>query len=140
VGVNDLAKVKLPSTSYLPRQLSSFVGVGVLAALPHYGLLIGLVELCKADKVFAALCGYFAGGIVSYRLNRRHTFQSGRPHSQALWRFALVALSGFGLTYCLMHVMIDLNDLPYLPAQIVTTLVVMIWTFAANRSFTFRQS
>jgi putative flippase GtrA len=124
---------------YLFRQLSSFIGVGVLAAIAHYGLLIGLVELFKVDAVIATLWGYLAGGVVSYRLNRRHTFQSDRLHSEAVWRFSVIALIGFGFTYYLMHFMVDRHDLPYLPAQVLTTLVVTVWTFTANRSFTFRK-
>lgn len=128
----------LSARGFLIRQIFSYIWAGSLAALAHYGLLIGLVELFRADAVTAALCGYSAGGYISYCLNRRHTFQSERPHREAVWRFCLVAAFGFGLTFVLMHMMIDRNHVPYLLAQIVTTLAVMVWTFAANRAFTFR--
>jgi putative flippase GtrA len=122
---------------FIIRQISSYAGVGCLAAIAHYGLLIGLVELLRADAVTAALFGFGAGGYVSYRLNRRHTFQSDRPHRQTIWRFCLVAFVGFCLTFVLMRQMAERNHMPYLLAQIVTTLAVMVWTFAANRAFTF---
>lgn len=86
----------------------------------------------------AALCGFGLGGALSYLLNRRHTFGSERPHEEAAWRFALVAGVAFILTYLFMQLMVEQWRLPYLPAQVVTTGVVMIWTFAANRMWTFR--
>jgi putative flippase GtrA len=120
------------------RQFSSFVGVGFLAASVHYGLLIGLVELAGLAAVPATLAGYIAGGFVSYTLNRRHTFSSTRPHNEAIWRFAAVAGVGFALTYMFMHVFVDSLRIPYLFAQVVTTGIVMLWNFAANRIWTFR--
>ena len=119
------------------RQLSRYALVGVAATLVHYAILITLVEAIGWRAVPATLCGYVAGGVVSYLLNRRHTFASDRPHEEATWRFALVAFAGFCLTYGLMHVFVDRLSFPYLPAQVATTLMVMFVTFAINRAWTF---
>ena len=69
------------------REIKTFIAVGILAAIAHYGMLVGLVEGAKWQAVPATLVGYVAGGIVSYVLNRRHTFASrvgqgcsGRSH------------------------------------------------------------
>ncbi len=98
----------MPSApSQLLRQIVAFTGVGVIAAIVHYGLLIGLVEIGGWRAVPATLVGYVGGGIVSYGLNRRHTYQSDRPHEEAGWRFALVAAVGFGLTYGAMHLLVE---------------------------------
>jgi putative flippase GtrA len=120
------------------RQFLSFAGVGVTAAIVHYGLLISLVEIGRWNAVPATLAGYLAGGLISYWLNRRHTFQSDRPHEEAVWRFALVAGVGFCLTYIFMHFFVERLRAPYLPAQVVTTGIVMLWSFGANRFWTFR--
>ena len=74
---------------------------------------------------------------MSYRLNRRHTFGSERPHEEAIWRFTLVAGVAFVLTYALMRVLVEGWLIPYLPSQLVTSGLVMIWTFAANKLWTF---
>jgi putative flippase GtrA len=124
------------ATSVL-RQVSAFVGVGVVAAVVHYGLLVGLVELANWRAVPATLLGYVGGGLVSYWLNRRHTYRSERPHDEAGWRFAVVAAVGFGLTYLAMHVLVERWALPYLPAQIATTAIVLFWSFLAHKVWTF---
>ncbi|CAN2532819.1 hypothetical+protein [Methylocapsa aurea] len=122
----------------LPRQLSVFALVGVVATTLHYAVLVGLVELAAWAPVPGALAGYLSGGIVSYFLNRRHTFASDRPHEETTWRFALVAFVGFCLTYGFMGLFVDRMGAPYLPAQIVTTGVVFFWSYLGNRLWTFR--
>ncbi len=104
----------------------------------HYCILIIMVQLFRAPPVSSTLCGFCVGGVVSYVLNRRHTFGSERPHDQAVWRFALVAGVAFLMTWLLMRLMVERWHAPYLPAQVLTTGLVMVWTFGANRLWTFR--
>jgi putative flippase GtrA len=127
-------------TAGLRRQMSAFAGVGVVAAVAHYGVLIGLVETGGFDPVPATLLGYVAGGIVSYVLNRRVTYASNRPHAEAGWRFAAVAAGGFLLTWVFMHGFTRWLGAPYLPAQIVTTGIVLVWSFVAHKLWTFAAS
>jgi putative flippase GtrA len=121
----------------LLRQFAAFSGVGILAASVHYTALVWLVEFARWRPVPAALVGYVAGGILSYIINRRHVFASTRPHQQASWRFGTIAAVGFFLTYGLMHGLVDWANVPYLLAQILTTGIVLFWSFVANRMWTF---
>jgi putative flippase GtrA len=121
------------------RQFASYGGAGVLAAIAHYSVLISMVEILKYDPVLASLIGFVAGGIVSYIANRALTFDATRSHAEAGWRFALVAFGGFLITGALMHVFVKLAGLPYLPAQVLTTLIVMVFTFTAHKRWSFRE-
>ena len=121
----------------IARQFAAFFSVGVAAAMAHYGLLIALVEGGGVHPVPATLAGYVAGGIVSYGLNRKHTYGSNRPHREATWRFAVVAFVGFLLTWLFMHVFVEGFGAPYIPAQLVTTGIVMLWSFVAHKIWTF---
>ncbi len=127
------------SAPNLLRQIAAFGGVGVLAMVAHYGVLVALVEGFNWHKVQATLVGYVAGGIVSYVLNRRLTYGSDRPHGEAGWRFVVVAGVGFAITWGLMHLFIDRLGLGhlYLAMQLITTLIVMSWSFVAHKLFTF---
>jgi putative flippase GtrA len=121
------------------HQFTRFVVVGLAAAVAHYSVLVGLVELGGQRPVPATLAGYVVGGTVSYLLNRRYSFTSDRPHREALWRFTLVAGVGFVVTWVVMALLTRHLHLPYLPAQVLTTGVVMLWSFSANRIWTFRE-
>jgi putative flippase GtrA len=120
-----------------PGQISSYALVGVVATLAHYAVLISLVEGLVWRAVPATLCGYVVGGVISYLLNRRHTFASDRPHQEATWRFALVAFVGFCVTYALMGLFVERWGAPYLLAQLVTTIAATFATFALNQRWTF---
>ena len=52
-------------------------------------------------------------------------------------RFTLVAAVGFGLTYVFMSLLVNRAGIPYLPAQVATTGIVMLWNFAAHKIWTF---
>ena len=122
----------------LLQQFKAFFGVGLVAAVVHYGALVALVEATGWGAVPATLAGYVAGGLVSYALNRRHTFSSDLPHAEAGWRFGLVALAGFGLTWGFMALFTQKLDAPYFPAQLATTGIVLVWSFIAHKLWTFR--
>jgi putative flippase GtrA len=126
------------SLADLPRQILAFAGVGVVAAIVHYGLLVGFVELGGWRAVPATLLGYVGGGIVSYGLNRSMTYRSDRPHEEAGWRFAVVAAVGFGLTYVSMSLLHGGLGLHYIMAQVLTTGLVLVWSFLAHKMWTFR--
>ena len=123
--------------SRLGGEIGRFGGVGVLAAIAHYGVLIALVELGGLGATPAALAGYVAGGVVSYVLNYSWTFRSARAHAVAVPRNVAIAALGFGLTGLLMALLHDRWGAPYLLAQLATTGVVMAWSFVANRAVTF---
>ena len=121
----------------LGGQLGRFALVGVAAAVAHYATLIALVEGGVLAPTPAALCGYAVGGALSYGLSRAHVFSAQRSHTQAGWRFVVVAVVGFGLTWALMLAAVARFGAPYLPAQIATTGVVMAWNFVAHKFWTF---
>jgi putative flippase GtrA len=119
------------------RQFSTFASVGLIATGLHYAILIGVVEFAGISALTGSLMGYSAGGLVSYVLNRSHTFRSDRPHDEAAWRFALIVFFGFALTYFCMRLLVENAGVPYLPAQIATTATVMLWNFGAHKAWTF---
>lgn len=124
--------------AHLFRQFIAFFGVGIVAAIVHFGLLIGLKEIFFYDPVSATLAGYVAGGIVSYVLNRIYTYEAERGHFQAAWRFGAVALVGLVLTYLLMILFHRWLGWHYLFAQVVTTGIVLAWSFLAHKYWSFR--
>lgn len=122
------------------RQFVAFFGVGVIAAIVHYGLLYLLVEAFFYDPVSAALAGYVAGGLVSYVLNRLYTYEAQRGHLEAGWRFGVVAGIGFVLTWLLMGLLHTRLGWHYLLAQVATTGIVLVWSFVAHKYWSFKDN
>jgi putative flippase GtrA len=120
-----------------PQQFATFGAVGIVAAVFHYGTLVGLREGFAVDAVIASAAGFLAGGAVSYLLNYHVTFGSKRRHVEAVSLFVTVALIGLVINTALMALLVNSLALHYLVAQVLTTAIVLVWHFVANRLWTF---
>ena len=120
------------------KQIISFLGVGVIATLSHYALLITLVEVFDADAVAGSVAGAALGALVSYVLNRNYTFNSELPHSTTMPKFFAVAGLAMISNFVLMKVFVDYLLLPYLVAQVITTVILIAITFGLNKIWSFR--
>lgn len=121
------------------RQFVRFTGVGMVSAIGHYGLLILLVQAARIDAVPASAAGATLGAIINYALNYRFTFRSDKRHRESVLKFLIVALVGLGLNTLYMWIGVDLLGLHYLLAQVLTTGLVLIWSFLGNRFWTFHE-
>ncbi len=121
----------------LLRQFVRFLGVGCVSAIGHYGLLILLVQAAGVAAVPASSAGALLGAWINYSLNYRFTFRSNKRHLESVSRFAVVAVVGLLLNTLFMWIGADLLGLHYLLAQVLTTGLVLLWSFGANRFWTF---
>ena len=119
------------------RQFALFVVVGCAAAVGHYGLLVALVELFAAPAVPASAAGFVVGGIISYLLNYRFVFNSTGEHLPTAGKFLAVATTGLALNSAIMWVLTHWFPVHYLLAQVAATGTVMLWSYGANRFWTF---
>lgn len=114
----------------------AFALVGATGTLAHYSILYFLVEYQGFDAVIASGFGALAGLIVNYALNYSLTFNSQQSHVKTFPKFALIASIGLCLNLILMAGLTP--KLYYIYAQILTTLLVLIWNFLANSLWTFQ--
>ena len=124
----------------LVRQFVKFTGVGFASAIGHYGLLIVLVQIAGIPAVPSSAAGALLGAGINYALNYRFTFRSSKRHREAALKFAAVAGVGLVLNTVFMWVGVELIGAHYLLSQIVTTGLVLIWSFAGNRYWTFQSA
>ena len=122
----------------LLRQFASFVGVGFASAIGHYGLLISLVQGFGVEPVRASVAGALLGACINYALNYRYTFRSNKRHRESVIKFAIVATVGLALNTLFMWLGVHLLAVHYLLSQVLTTGLVLFWSFGANRFWTFR--
>ena len=121
----------------LVRQFIRFTGAGLTSAIGHYGLLIFLTQVAHVDAVVASAAGATLGACINYAINYRFTFRSTKQHSESVTKFALVASVGLVLNTFFMWIGVHLLAANYLLSQIVTTGLVLIWSFIGNRYWTF---
>lgn len=121
----------------LAKQFSRFTGVGMVSAIGHYGLFFTLMQGLGVEPVTASAAGAVLGAIINYALNYRFTFRSNKRHRDAILKFGAVALVGLLLNTFFMWVGVYLIGMHPVPSQILTTGLVLIWSFIGNRFWTF---
>ncbi len=122
----------------LGRQFVKFSAVGLVATVGHYTVLVVAVEAGGARALHASIAGSLVGAAISYVLNYRFTFESRQGHPETLSKFLTVATVAFFLNGAIMAVLTGPLPIHYLAAQVVSTGVVVLWTFSVNRWWTFR--
>jgi len=119
--------------------LTRYAYVGAFATLAHYLLLVGLVELAGSHPAAAAILGAWLGAAVAYWSNRRWTFPTTAvPHTQAAWRFMVVAAAGSLVNGAIVAAGTQWVGVHYLLAQVAATGTVMLLTYHVNRWWTFQ--
>jgi putative flippase GtrA len=122
------------------RQFVSFASVGVVATALQYVVLIVAVEWLHRDSVFGSCAGFALSAVCNYWLNYHFTFRSRQSHAIAGCRFVIVAAGGLALNAGFMGLMVDALKWPYLIAQLVTMVPVVLWNFSCNRLWSFAGS
>lgn len=119
------------------RDFLRFAMVGALATAVHYSVLIAMTELGGAHPVFATVCGFFAGAVVSYVLNRRYTFAAKPAFGKGLAKYLLVIGIGAVINAGIVAAFVA-SGIHYMIGQVIATGLVLIWNFGAARVFVFR--
>jgi putative flippase GtrA len=119
------------------REFLRFAAVGVAATAAHYAVLIALKELGGVDPVPATAVGFAIGAVVSYVLNRAFTFTARPAIASSLAKFAAIAVVGAFINAGIVALLIG-QGLYYLVAQVIATLVVLVWNYAGARLIVFR--
>lgn len=112
--------------------------VGALAALTHYLVAAACLRLGLLSPAWANPAGFAVAFWVSYFGHFHLSFGGNAAHRQALPRFLLTALAGFGTNHLLYLALLHLTPWsPYLDLLIALVLVAAM-TFLLSRHWAFR--
>jgi putative flippase GtrA len=77
--------------------------------------------------------------LTGFALNKYITFQdSNIPSRIQLFRYLLVGLSGFVLSYCCMKILVDLLGIYPTPSRFITIVVAVIYSYILQNKFSFK--
>lgn len=119
------------------NQFARFLAVGAVATGCQYLILLGLVRAFQFDATLASCAGFIASACLNYALNYSVTFKSSRAHLQAFPAFAAIAGVGLLLNAGIMALLTRHAHVHYLAAQVCATVSILLWSFIANRTWTF---
>ncbi|QGZ40674.1 putative flippase GtrA [Pseudoduganella flava] len=127
-------------SNFSARSFLTFLCVGGISTLVHYGLMALLVH-AGLPAVPASCAGFALSAVLNYLLNDWLTFRSNEDNGVTAPRFAIVALSGLLLNHLLLTLLTNAG-LSIVPAQLLTTAGVILWNYCIHGAWTFgsRQS
>ncbi len=91
------------------------------------------------SAVWATTAGFIVGALINYVLNYHLTFRSDKAHSETMLKFFIVATVGAAINMMIIFWGVDILELFYLFAQVIASSVVLLWTFTANKLWTFAE-
>ena len=140
---NSVHRLPVLSRSPLARQFVKFSLVGVTNTLWDFLLYIVLTRGLLGFQLHflvANFVAFFASVVNSYILNKRWTVRNtDRRHHVQFGKFFLVNLVSLGVYETLLFFLIEHAEVYDLLAKGVSVVFVMVWNFAANKYWTFRE-
>ena len=128
----------LKRANFSARSFATFLCVGGACTAAHY-LVMLLLMRAGMPAVGASSIGFLLSALLNYLLNEQLTFHSDEGRRVTAPRFAAVALGGLVMNYLLLAALIRAG-LPILPAQLLTTLGVIVWNYSIHGAWTFNSS
>ena len=132
---------------YELRRFGKFLTVGVTSTLIDVGTFAALVKLFAVATLPANIASYSLGTATSFLCNRAWTYRDARQKSALtqLGQFVLINILGLCLNSLLVLVFTtalqpQLGNSAALAAKLISTTVVMLWNFFANRIWTFNDA
>lgn len=116
-----------------------FCAVGFSGVFVDFGLTWLLKEKAKFNKYLASSLGFVTAATSNYFLNRFWTFHS--QNNQIVteyFSFFFISIMGLGIVNLLIYIANDRLKINFYVAKLLAIVVVTIWNFVMNYSFTFR--
>jgi putative flippase GtrA len=120
------------------KTLIKYIISGSIGVLTHLVLLTLMVETMNMPEVFASNISFCIGATVNYLLQHNFVYNCEGGHGKHASRFAMVTLMGLLINYVVFSRLLAVIDF-YLLAQLMTLIIVFVFSFIINTTFTFRK-
>ena len=120
------------------RQFVRYFISGSTALIVHVAVLALLVELFAFNETVASGIGFVVAVLVNYTIQHTWVFEAEGNHGEHFPRYLLVTLITFSLNLGLFWMAVNVVEIWYPLAQVLTTGIIFILNFLINRQFTFK--
>lgn len=121
------------------RQFFKYCLVGVSGTAIDLGALYLLVEYAGLPVIPAAILSFLLAVTNNFIFNKTWTFKNKSKNYRKLYiKFLIVATVGLGLTVSFMHLFVNVFEIWYMLAKLMTSAIVLTWNFLGNKLWTFR--
>lgn len=123
----------------LNRQISLFLVVGVVCYLISVLLLMFFVEVAAIEVNLANLIASVLTILISYFLNVKFIFQSGKYRFfKEFIAFLAFSLMGLGINVTLMYILTKYTTVWYVISKTIVTVAVAVFNFSTRKWVIFK--
>lgn len=116
-----------------------FASAGATGTLCQYVVLFIFVQAVGGNPVIGSLLGALAGAAVNYVLAYSFVFRSTKKHTETIYKFLIIAGGSLLLNTALMYMLTQVLHVNYLLAQMLTSGLLLLYSFGANSVWTFKE-
>jgi len=120
------------------KVIAKFLGVGGIATLIQYLILMSLVEITGLLPYIASTIGYMVSAILNYFLNYYFSFGSSANHISAITKFSVVASIGLLINATVVYISSEILYTNYIIAQVLATCIVTISNFLLLKNWAYK--
>lgn len=120
------------------KVFAKFLGIGSIATLIQYLILVVLVESTIIPPYIASAIGYAISAIFNYLANYYFSFESSADHILAIGKFIFVVAIGLILNSVLMFFATELLNYNYILSQLVATSIITISNFILLKHWAYK--
>ncbi len=122
----------------LKNSLLKYSIVGTSGTFVDLFFLYILVDILSYPVIFSATISFVLAATSNFFFNQAWTFRSEKQHPFAYIKFMTISLIGLCFTVLLMYGFHTVLMIWYILAKIMTSAVVLLWNYYANKNWTFR--
>lgn len=120
-------------------QLGKFLAVGLSGYVVNLGVFAFAIEVLSVHHLAAATMAFCVAVLNNFWWNRHWTFAAREGHAgfQAA-RFFTVSVTAFLIQVTILVLLVDVADLPKIPAQALSLAAATPVNFVGNKLWSFR--
>lgn len=116
-------------------EIFRFIVTGVVSNALGYGMFLIAVNILGIGHKTAVTVLFAIVMAINFTVNRKWTFKSNGAYSQALLKFVIVYLAGYGMNILILATFVDYLSYSASWVQLATTVLLPIYYFLANKFF-----
>jgi putative flippase GtrA len=125
------------------KHITKFIKFAItsgIATLADIFVLWFLTSIIGVFYLISATIAFILGSSLNYSINYIWTFKGTKTNKiKGLISFILIGAGGLVLTILLMAFFVEILNIHYLIARILSAFFVLIWNYTLNSIITFRQ-
>lgn len=119
------------------HQLARFGVVGVLSNLVYFGALPLFAVVFDTALWLAGAISYALSMTLNYILQRKLTFRSDRPHTQAGPRYIATQVLALAINSACLHLLVTRLGLHFLVGQGLALVATTSWNYLCQKAWVF---